>query len=178
MPSGAPQGQVIRRECANWSQKYTAKLHHDYLICNVPPDGGIHTRSVCRQRLGGAQHWLQEQTLRAPSAKPWTGFWRSGRGDTYAPEPDVLRRMEALWAAWFATFPDGAKLLDLATGAGHIVRVAVEAAAHSNRRFEIHGVDLADISDIPRTWAAGNPCTVRFHGKVDLPFPSVPRHAI
>ena len=38
----------------------------------------------------------------------------------------------------------------------------------SNRDYAVHGVDLADISDLPRAWAERGPSAPRFDGKVDL----------
>lgn len=51
----------------------------------------------------------------------------------------------ALWRDFFAGFEDGARLLDLATGGGQVARLACQAAGASGRRFEVVGVDYADL---------------------------------
>jgi SAM-dependent methyltransferase len=106
--------------------------------------------------------------------EPWTGYWRAGNPDTFVPDSPNLRHVETLWDRYFAQFPPGARLVDLATGGGHLVRLAASAGDRLHRRFDLHGVDLAAIADLPRAWQPAGLTTVRFQGGIDLaalPFP-------
>lgn len=78
----------------------------------------------------------------------WSDYWRAGRRQAmagaeggqagpYDPEP--------LWRDFFGTFPDGARLLDLATGGGQAPRIACAVAREKGRAFEVIGVDYADL---------------------------------
>jgi SAM-dependent methyltransferase len=88
--------------------------------------------------------------------------------DTFALEPGTLRTVEIVWEKFFSTFDAGSKLLDLATGAGHVVRLAIEAAIRLKRNYEVHGVDLADIASLQRAGVEGVAGAAQFHGKIDL----------
>lgn len=70
-----------------------------------------------------------------------------------------------LWRDFFAGFEDGARLLDLATGGGQVARLACEAAISSGRRFEVVGVDYADLPP-----AAGSPQLLGGVSLEKLPF--------
>ena len=78
------------------------------------------------------------------------------------------------WRAFFASFNDGARLLDIGTGNGAVALIAAEVAAETGRRFDIHGIDTADI-DPPRFVPARAELlrTIRFQGRTPaerLPF--------
>ncbi|MBA4805591.1 MAG: methyltransferase domain-containing protein [Brevundimonas sp.] len=77
----------------------------------------------------------------------WTDYWRAGReaAVTFG-TPAGAEGLDsgALWRGWFAAFPAGARLLDLATGGGRIAGYALEAAATAGKSFEIVGVDYAE----------------------------------
>ncbi|MBI1199980.1 MAG: methyltransferase domain-containing protein [Phenylobacterium sp.] len=78
----------------------------------------------------------------------WSDYWRAGRVEVmtgaggegaapYDPEP--------LWRAFFETFEDGARLIDLATGGGSVARLAAAVSREAGRGFEVVGVDYADL---------------------------------
>lgn len=79
----------------------------------------------------------------------WTQLWSSGHfeslpGDRAA---GLLGSLDAAWDKFLGEFPAGARLLDLATGGGDVVRRAIAFG----RNFNITGVDLADLSDVGAT---------------------------
>ena len=105
---------------------------------------------------------------RGRSGDAWTRYWLAGHGESFAPESGTGFDPTALWHEYFAAFPNGAKLLDLATGGGYVVRLAIAAGTSSNRTYEIHGVDLADIAGLrPRLGPSGQ-CTLHLQGNVNL----------
>lgn len=76
----------------------------------------------------------------------WTQLWSSGHfeslpGDRAA---GLLGSLDAAWTEFLGKFSDGARLLDLATGGGDVVRRAIAFG----RNFNITGVDLADLSEV------------------------------
>ena len=107
----------------------------------------------------------------------WSRYWRSGRLETCVVErgdgasPFDLQR---LWREHFATYPDGSRLLDLATGNGQVPLIAAETARALGRRFDLTGVDLADVDPQGRAASLGQGALV-LRGRVALealPFPS------
>lgn len=99
----------------------------------------------------------------------WTSYWRGGAGFSLSHGQPGHRSAEVLQSLWGRTFeetPTGARVLDLATGAGQVAAWA----ARAGRDFAVTGVDLADIPPT-RPEAPG----VAFVGKVPLealPFPA------
>lgn len=72
------------------------------------------------------------------SAAIWDQYWRTGhKHSCYASGAPVEHA--ALWRSFFADCPPGARVLDLACGAGAVACVAREAG----RGFDITGVDFA-----------------------------------
>lgn len=72
------------------------------------------------------------------TAAIWDGYWRTGR--TYSCSASGVPVTHAeFWRAFFADCPRGARVLDLACGAGAVARLAREA----DRGFAITGVDFA-----------------------------------
>jgi hypothetical protein len=53
--------------------------------------------------------------------------------------------VRALWDAFFATLPAGARIVDIGTGNGAIPLIAAACARQLDRNFDIHGIDLAAI---------------------------------
>jgi ubiquinone/menaquinone biosynthesis C-methylase UbiE len=79
----------------------------------------------------------------------------------------LLVAFDSAWRAFFSGFPPRARLLDLATGGGDVVRWAIAVG----RDFNITGVDLADLSAVS---AALQIPGIGFIGNTDLsnlPFP-------
>jgi len=78
----------------------------------------------------------------------WSEYWRSGRAEVMTVEgPDGPAPLDLgdLWPAFFRTLPDGARVLDLATGGGQVARLAWDTARAAGRRVEVVGVDYADL---------------------------------
>lgn len=104
----------------------------------------------------------------------WSDYWRSGRTDVMTVQTaagPVAFDSEPIWADWFRTFENGARLLDLATGNGQVARYAGGAAAASGKGFAVTGVDYADVEGA----GAPLPPGCRLLGGVPLeklPFPA------
>ncbi|MGQ2991028.1 MAG: class I SAM-dependent methyltransferase [Brevundimonas sp.] len=108
-----------------------------------------------------------------PAGWHWTDYWAAGRQDVMTVDgagqgagADTLH----LWADWLSALPDGASILDLATGSGQIPRHALTVAGTTGKAFHVFGVDYADLKPDPRLEAAGVVLTggVRLER---LPFP-------
>lgn len=77
----------------------------------------------------------------------WADYWRSGRDEVMTVgTPDGTASFDTgpFWRAWFASFPDGARLLDLATGSGRVAGYALQAGLAQARAFDITGIDYAE----------------------------------
>lgn len=93
---------------------------------------------------------------RSPSSEKrpgwyWSEYWRSGRGDVMTIDGasgSAPFDAAPLWSAFFQTFEDGARLLDLATGGGQVARIAAAAGREAGKRFEVTGVDYADLGPL------------------------------
>jgi len=112
------------------------------------------------------------------SVEHWETYYRGGGLVTCPTGPDSNYTLEArdVWVEFFASLPDGARIVDLGTGNGPIPLIAKDVAAAAGRSFEIHGVDLAqiaperDVADGARLFAG-----IRFHPGTSaerLPFES------
>lgn len=97
----------------------------------------------------------------------WTRYWASGRSESFAADPGGFDS-GPFWCEYFATFTDGAKLLDLATGGGHVIRLALATAANRGHGYEIHGVDLANLTPVRHAIGPSRQSTLRLHGNTDL----------
>ncbi|HEV7164854.1 MAG TPA: methyltransferase domain-containing protein [Gammaproteobacteria bacterium] len=77
----------------------------------------------------------------------WSSYWRgprlvcslAGTGIGYP------KQLVDIWGEFFGRFPDGSRLLDVATGNGAVAIIANDTAKLLGRRFEIHASDKADI---------------------------------
>ena len=80
-----------------------------------------------------------------PRADPaWDSFWRYDRLSSFHAAPGAPNYGPPVadgWRALFDELPNGARLLDLATGNGAIAVMAVEAG----KRFAVTGADLAAV---------------------------------
>jgi len=94
------------------------------------------------------------------SRDAWTQYWKTGHFESL-PEDRAAGRLASLDSAWtgfFSGFSAGARLLDLATGGGDVIRRAIAAG----REFKITGVDFADLAAVsaslqsPSVKLAGN----------------------
>ena len=90
---------------------------------------------------------LDRTMVNDPRAAPgwyWTSYWRGGAGFLLShgqPGHRGAEVLQSLWSRTFAQAPRGARVLDLATGAGQVAAWAAQAG----RDFIVTGVDLADI---------------------------------
>jgi len=76
----------------------------------------------------------------------WTQYWKSGHAESLPKDQAAGRLMEldSVWRKFLSEIPDGARLLDLATGGGDIIRKAITLGRH----FNFTGVDIADLSTV------------------------------
>jgi SAM-dependent methyltransferase len=72
----------------------------------------------------------------------WSRYWQRGQNDECLLQAFSLA---ATWRNFLSGFADGARLLDLATGAGDAAAFAANAAHRLGRRFEIDAVDAASL---------------------------------
>jgi ubiquinone/menaquinone biosynthesis C-methylase UbiE len=83
------------------------------------------------------------------STGSWTRYWSSGRvaacsgGDDGNYFPEIKR----LWTSFFTRLDNGAAILDVATGNGAVLALALEFAGRVQTRFSLCGVDRAVPSD-------------------------------
>lgn len=107
---------------------------------------------------------------RSARSKAWQHFWESERTESCVPvSPATQAELGEQWQRFFAGLPADSAILDIATGNGALLRLAATA----NRRFVMHGVDLADIDPLRHAPVGLDDADVRFHGgidAVDLPF--------
>jgi SAM-dependent methyltransferase len=78
----------------------------------------------------------------------WSRYWGGGQRECCV--GGQVLDLSGFWRARFASFADGAKLLDLATGAGQVTEFAMAAGEEMGRAFSVVGVDVADIPPAPK----------------------------
>jgi ubiquinone/menaquinone biosynthesis C-methylase UbiE len=108
----------------------------------------------------------------------WSRYWADGELHSLSmafPE-NYGGAVRDFWDAGFSNLPDGARVLDIATGNGAVALLAVEHARARSVEFEVHGVDRADIDPVRTARKKGGDLLdhVRFHGRTAverLPFP-------
>ena len=76
----------------------------------------------------------------------WRRYWREHRLAACVPDnPDSAAAIETHWSGFFAEFPAGNRVLDIATGNGVLLVWGARAARAAGRELTLTGVDLADI---------------------------------
>lgn len=78
----------------------------------------------------------------------WTQYWKHGALTTFFGgefEVGYSGEAGAFWEALFSELPDGASIVDLATGNGAVPFIAARVGRETRRRFEIVGIDYAEI---------------------------------
>lgn len=88
----------------------------------------------------------------ASDSDPWDRYWAYGNLHSFS---QVTRGnyggdIAAFWRERFEALPDGARIVDVATGNGAVALLALDTAAATGRRFTIHGTDLAAIDPVAR----------------------------
>ncbi len=86
----------------------------------------------------------------ASDSDPWDRYWAYGNLHSFS---QVTRGnyggdIAAFWQERFETLPDGACVVDVATGNGAVALLALDTAAATGRRFTVHGTDLAAIDPV------------------------------
>lgn len=108
-----------------------------------------------------------------PDGWHWSDYWSAGRQDVMTVDgagQGAGADTFGVWADWLSALPDGAPILDLATGSGQIPRHALAVARTAGKSFHVVGVDYAELKPDPALEAAGVVLTgaVRIER---LPFP-------
>ena len=108
------------------------------------------------------------------SIDSWTAYWRTGTGASCFEGPEVELRLAQVWNEYVDALPDGARILDLATGNGTVAKSCAARARARGVGLEIEAVDAAEI-DPPRCVPDPDKLFshVRFRSAVrleDLPF--------
>lgn len=85
------------------------------------------------------------------SVEHWEKYYRDGVIATCPTTPagEYDLELREAWETFFSDLPEGARILDIATGNGAVVVIARETAEGLGRNWAIHGADLARI-DPPR----------------------------
>lgn len=115
-----------------------------------------------------------------PDGWHWTDYWSTGRQDVMTTDgagQGAGADTFGVWVEWLSALPDGARILDLATGSGQIPRHAIAVAGATGKSFRIVGVDYAELKPDPGLGASG----VDLKGGVrieQLPFPDCHFHAV
>jgi SAM-dependent methyltransferase len=102
---------------------------------------------------------------------PWSRYWARGalHSCPNAFAGNYSDELRAVWDAFFADLPEGARILDAGTGNGAIAFIAQEAAATRQRTFEIHAIDAATIDPARAAAGAGlDAGAIHFRGEVPL----------
>ena len=105
------------------------------------------------------------------SIAPWTACWQFEAAGNRPDRPEQDRIIEPVWHDFTDSMPDGARLLDLATGNGVVALCCADRARARQLNVQIDAVDAAEIS--PPQQASDAAPKVRFQGGVwleELPF--------
>jgi ubiquinone/menaquinone biosynthesis C-methylase UbiE len=79
----------------------------------------------------------------------WRDYWKSDRPSSCIAAQEMARtQIESWWRSYFSELPADSRVLDIATGNGVVLAHAVQAAEDRNIRFDLTGVDLADIDPV------------------------------
>lgn len=86
--------------------------------------------------------------IEMPETSIWNDYWHFDRLASFDDLGGTNYREElaAGWKCFFDSLPEGASILDLATGNGAIAVLAAEAGRRAGKHFRIVAVDAADIN--------------------------------
>ncbi len=80
-----------------------------------------------------------------PLVDAWTRYWQSGKSDSCVDRETGAQALAATWREFFERLDPDASVLDLATGNGAVVDVALEVTLARGARLRLTGIDAADI---------------------------------
>ena len=79
----------------------------------------------------------------------WKDYWKEDRIASCIPEREsTAKEISDRWIEMFTELPDGARVLDVATGNGVLLTHAASAAERVGKNYVLTGVDLAEIDPI------------------------------
>ncbi|WP_070989050.1 class I SAM-dependent methyltransferase [Halofilum ochraceum] len=86
----------------------------------------------------------------ASATDPWDRYWAYGNLHSFSQvtQGNYGGDIAAFWREQFAALPDGACIVDVATGNGAVALLALDTAAATGREFTVHGTDLAAIDPV------------------------------
>lgn len=98
----------------------------------------------------------------------WSRLWRSGvpHSCATAMPGNYDGPTRAFWERQFQALPDGSLVVDVGTGNGALALLASRSARGRGIRFDVHGVDLADID--PAAAVGDDFSGIRFHPRTSL----------
>ncbi|WP_222565594.1 class I SAM-dependent methyltransferase [Novilysobacter antarcticus] len=105
------------------------------------------------------------------TAAPWSRLWRAGvlHSCATAITGNYDGEIHRFWTEQFLTLADGACVLDVGTGNGAVAVLARDHARERAVEFDIHGIDVADISPVAsRTGGSGFYRGIEFHPRTSI----------
>jgi ubiquinone/menaquinone biosynthesis C-methylase UbiE len=114
----------------------------------------------------------------ASTPDPWDRYWAYGNLHSFSQvtQGNYGGGIATFWRERFEALPEGACVVDVATGNGAVALLAIDAAEATGRRFTVHGTDLAMIDPV-RQVSDGDLqerlAQIRFHARTPaeaLPF--------
>jgi ubiquinone/menaquinone biosynthesis C-methylase UbiE len=87
--------------------------------------------------------------MNSNDSSQWSSFWRQGFITTFgASKPNNYDGVvQEFWFKHFAGLPNGARVLDIATGNGAIATLAADFSSQFAKNFAITATDLAEVND-------------------------------
>lgn len=84
------------------------------------------------------------------TAEQWSRFWESGSLTTFIGrfEDNYDGDVQAFWFLELRKLPDGARIVDLATGNGALALLATQYGKSNDKDFQVSAVDYADIDPL------------------------------
>ncbi|MBL8630881.1 MAG: class I SAM-dependent methyltransferase [Rhodospirillaceae bacterium] len=118
--------------------------------------------------LAEAKHHVTEPIQE--KHKIWDSYWHDSRIFSTVAEssPQAEATLEAHWAEFFNELPNGAAILDLGCGNGHVCLMAARASEATGKHFRIFGVDSAAIDPVKFVPKEELLKTVEFKGQVPM----------
>lgn len=101
----------------------------------------------------------------------WDRFWKAGRGACCAAggSPSLSEDLQQPWRLFFGSLQESDKVLDLCTGNGAVLLVALDCAEQNGVSVELHGVDAASIeprADVPAL--SDRLARITFHARTEI----------